>query len=79
MSAIDYVVFAVYMVSPAGAMAGILVGGTTTLVLSLFPVTLPWELPATAFGIAASAAAFVLLTYLVPKGVTSTRPGQYNS
>ena len=62
--------------SPAGAMAGILVGGTTTLVLSLFSVTLPWGLPATAFGIAASAAAFVSLTYLVPKGTTSSRRGQ---
>jgi len=52
--------------SNAGALWAMLVGGGTTVVLELLPVRLPLGLDGNVFGIAASAVAFVALSYLVP-------------
>lgn len=57
--------------SPVAAMAAMIGGGTTTLVLILTQVKLPYGLDANFFGIAVSAVAFALFQSLTVKRVTA--------
>jgi SSS family solute:Na+ symporter len=52
--------------SPAGAMAAMILGGATTVTLELLGNGLPLGLDGNVFGIAVSAAVFVLISLVVP-------------
>ena len=53
--------------SASGAMAAMLLGGSTTIFLSNAEIALPYELNANVFGIGISAISFILFSYLFPK------------
>lgn len=60
--------------SPAGALAAMILGGATTVYLTVSKIALPYDLDANVFGISVSALSFILLSYLMP----STKQKQSN-
>jgi SSS family solute:Na+ symporter len=58
--------------SSTGALAAMLLGGSTTVALELLPVSLPFGLDGNVFGIAVSAAVFVALSLLLPDRTGAT-------
>lgn len=53
--------------TPPGALAAMLVGGCTTLMLSYLPIGLPYGLDPNVFGISASAAVFIVVSLATQK------------
>ncbi|MEX0660924.1 MAG: sodium:solute symporter family protein [Balneolaceae bacterium] len=51
----------------SGAMAAMIVGGSTTLILRYLGIELPYDLDPNVFGISASAIAFITVSYLTQK------------